>query len=255
MDSCLVKDPSKRPTAEELLQTPFFRAAKKKSYLVSAILKDLPPLTQRQERRVLSRIASVNSVESWDFTTTIHSPTASIYKRRFPEDPFTGDDKKSLNSSATNSRSVLNSITTPSGSSSVLHTRSSYGESTDSPYGIQEKLSAEFGPGSESVISIAEKPNQNGLVLLEPSLPGPSPRTPGGGQFIPPSTTTPIASTSQQGLWRKLTNNVRSSSRSDDEGLDSSPRKKKGKIGGIFASASKGLLSSRSLANVVREGR
>ena len=113
---------------------------------------------------------------------------------------------------------------------------------------MQEKLSAEFGPGSESVISIAENPNPNGLVLLEPSLPGRSPRT-AGGQFIPPSTTTPIASTSQQGLWRKLTSNVRSSSRSDDEGLDSSPRKKKGKIGGIFASASKGLLSSRSLAN------
>ncbi|KAF6766244.1 kinase-like domain-containing protein [Ephemerocybe angulata] len=47
VDSCLVKDPSKRPTAEQLLQTPFFRSAKKKSYLVNAILKDLPPLVPK----------------------------------------------------------------------------------------------------------------------------------------------------------------------------------------------------------------
>ncbi|KAJ7071510.1 kinase-like domain-containing protein [Mycena amicta] len=38
VDSCLVKDPSKRPTAHELLQSPFFKSTKKKSYLVNAIL-------------------------------------------------------------------------------------------------------------------------------------------------------------------------------------------------------------------------
>ncbi|KIL70980.1 hypothetical protein M378DRAFT_66193 [Amanita muscaria Koide BX008] len=38
VDRCLEKDPTKRPTAEELLQTPFFKNAKKKSYLVGAIL-------------------------------------------------------------------------------------------------------------------------------------------------------------------------------------------------------------------------
>ncbi|KAL1734358.1 kinase-like domain-containing protein [Schizophyllum commune] len=38
IDSCLVKDPSKRPSAEQLLQTPFFKNAKKKSYLVHKIL-------------------------------------------------------------------------------------------------------------------------------------------------------------------------------------------------------------------------
>ncbi|KAI4520891.1 Pkinase-domain-containing protein [Schizophyllum commune Loenen D] len=40
IDSCLVKDPSKRPTAEQLLQTPFFKNAKKKSYLVHKILSE-----------------------------------------------------------------------------------------------------------------------------------------------------------------------------------------------------------------------
>ncbi|KAJ7225866.1 kinase-like domain-containing protein [Mycena pura] len=74
IDSCLVKDPSKRPTAQQLLESPFFKSTKKKSYLVGAILKDLPPLTQRQERRV-ARGASVHgTVDSWDFATTINSP-------------------------------------------------------------------------------------------------------------------------------------------------------------------------------------
>ncbi|KAF7367239.1 STE/STE20/FRAY protein kinase [Mycena sanguinolenta] len=74
VDSCLVKDPSKRPTAEELLQSPFFKSSKKKSYLVGAILKDLPPLTQRQERRA-ARVATIHgTIDSWDFATTLNSP-------------------------------------------------------------------------------------------------------------------------------------------------------------------------------------
>ncbi|KAJ3536199.1 hypothetical protein NMY22_g6135 [Coprinellus aureogranulatus] len=80
VDSCLVKDPSKRPTAEQLLNTPLFRSAKKKSNLVNAILKDLPPLVQRQERRVLPNPASPNSVDSWDFSTTVNSPAGSVFR-------------------------------------------------------------------------------------------------------------------------------------------------------------------------------
>ncbi|KAI5830094.1 kinase-like protein [Schizophyllum commune Tattone D] len=82
IDSCLVKDPSKRPSAEQLLQTPFFKNAKKKSYLVHKILKDLPPLAQRQERRATSRHQTMRSIESWDFTTTVHSTTASFRRHR-----------------------------------------------------------------------------------------------------------------------------------------------------------------------------
>ncbi|KAF8168254.1 kinase-like domain-containing protein [Crassisporium funariophilum] len=96
VDSCLIKDPSKRPTAEELLQTPFFKAAKKKSYIVGAILKDLPPLTQRQERRVVNNIQSANSMDSWDFATTIHSPTTSVYRRRALEDLVSAQDRDDL---------------------------------------------------------------------------------------------------------------------------------------------------------------
>ncbi|KZT58246.1 kinase-like protein, partial [Calocera cornea HHB12733] len=51
VDACLQKDPSARPTAQQLLDRPFFRAAKKKAYLVSSVLQGLPPLERRMERR------------------------------------------------------------------------------------------------------------------------------------------------------------------------------------------------------------
>ncbi|KAG1866292.1 kinase-like domain-containing protein [Suillus tomentosus] len=71
VDACLVKDPSKRPTAAKLLLTPFFKSAKKKSYLVSTILDGLPPLTMRQERRRHHpSTVTHGTVESWDFNST-----------------------------------------------------------------------------------------------------------------------------------------------------------------------------------------
>ncbi|KAH7929396.1 kinase-like protein [Leucogyrophana mollusca] len=80
VDSCLAKDPSKRPTASQLLQTPFFKSAKQKSYLVGAILDGLPPLTMRQERRRRHvSLVSHGTMDSWDFnSTTIGSPTSSV---------------------------------------------------------------------------------------------------------------------------------------------------------------------------------
>ncbi|ESK98214.1 ste ste20 fray protein kinase [Moniliophthora roreri MCA 2997] len=84
IESCLVKDPSKRPTARQLLESSFFKGTKKKSYLISKILKDLPPLNQRQERRVLPNSQTFQSIESWDFTTTVHSPT--LIRTRISQD-------------------------------------------------------------------------------------------------------------------------------------------------------------------------
>ncbi|TFK23101.1 kinase-like protein [Coprinopsis marcescibilis] len=97
VDSCLAKDPSKRPTAEQLLQLPFFRSAKKKSYLVNAILKDLPPLAKRQERRALSPANSPNSIDSWDFPTAMGSPgsaTISMYRYAALEELSAAEDRE-----------------------------------------------------------------------------------------------------------------------------------------------------------------
>ncbi|KAJ7569223.1 hypothetical protein O6H91_01G067600 [Diphasiastrum complanatum] len=44
---CLVKDPSKRPTAEKLLKHSFFRGARSSDYLVRHILENLSPLWER----------------------------------------------------------------------------------------------------------------------------------------------------------------------------------------------------------------
>ena len=100
---------------------------------------------------------------------------------------------------------------------------------------------------SELLVSTTKNTNQDTLTSSETSLP--SPPTP---RRMPSSNSTPTVSTNQQGLWRKIKNNVRPSSRGDGEGLDNGPRKERGRIGNIFASSSRGLsskLSSRSLAN------
>ncbi|KAK2462029.1 hypothetical protein APHAL10511_006492 [Amanita phalloides] len=91
VDRCLAKDPSKRPTAEELLQMPFFKGAKKMSYLVGAILKDLPPLTKRLERCAINHNTVIHrTIDSWDFTSTVQSPGSSIRRHMmfdFPLEP------------------------------------------------------------------------------------------------------------------------------------------------------------------------
>lgn len=78
---CLDKDPAARPSAEELLQTLFFRGAKRKSFLVNTLLRELPPLTQRQERRKLPSIIGQRTMDSWDFSSVATSPTTSVYSR------------------------------------------------------------------------------------------------------------------------------------------------------------------------------
>lgn len=93
VEQCLEKNPERRATAAELLSSPFFRNAKKKSYLVGTVLSErlpspskrrsrlqitdqsyleaLPPLTQRQERRKRASSSFANSLDSWDFSSTL----------------------------------------------------------------------------------------------------------------------------------------------------------------------------------------
>ncbi|KZT65556.1 kinase-like protein [Daedalea quercina L-15889] len=85
---CLEKDPSKRPTAAELLAMPIFKNAKKKSFLVGAILQGLPPLASRMERQRQPSDMTRATMESWDFDASVTSPTVSVYSRRMSVAPI-----------------------------------------------------------------------------------------------------------------------------------------------------------------------
>ncbi|CAH1757954.1 3909_t:CDS:10 [Entrophospora sp. SA101] len=67
IDSCLQKDPTKRPSAEKLLSHSFFRQAKKKEYLYSKLLQSLPPLEDRPHKRVQQKPISYTKGVTWDF--------------------------------------------------------------------------------------------------------------------------------------------------------------------------------------------
>lgn len=69
IDSCLQKDPNKRPSAEKLIQHPFFKQAKKRDYLTKSILAYVLPLDQRPHKKVPQKHISFESTEQWDFDT------------------------------------------------------------------------------------------------------------------------------------------------------------------------------------------
>ncbi|KAE9410703.1 kinase-like protein [Gymnopus androsaceus JB14] len=84
VESCLAKDPSKRPTAESIASYTILQERKEKIISHQLHPKISLPLTKRQERRILSNSQIHRSVDSWDFT--IHSvpvsPTSPTSKRK-----------------------------------------------------------------------------------------------------------------------------------------------------------------------------
>ncbi|GAA99220.1 uncharacterized protein L969DRAFT_60494 [Mixia osmundae IAM 14324] len=81
IDNCLQKEPAKRPTAAKLLGHAFFRQARSKQHLVTQILADLPPVSERQHRRRLDSIHNSIYNDSWDFNS-INTPARSIADTR-----------------------------------------------------------------------------------------------------------------------------------------------------------------------------
>jgi serine/threonine protein kinase len=76
IDMCLQKEARKRPSAEKLLQHAFFKQAKKKQTLQQTLLKDLPPLETRQQKRREKKQQAVSKAISWDFSDDL-TPTAT----------------------------------------------------------------------------------------------------------------------------------------------------------------------------------
>ncbi|KAF8971425.1 kinase-like domain-containing protein [Flammula alnicola] len=285
VDSCLVKDPAKRPTAEELLQTPFFKAAKKKSYLINTILKDLPPLTQRQERRVIPALLSANSIDSWDFATTLNSPTTSVYRRRVLEEFVSAEDQElrtsgvfEMEEDRRTAATASNDPLTEESDGSVVEEADTEQEAltSSSPTTSQSSiLSSEVGPSHVSSPPDTSAPSSytgsSDLAhRLQAADPTPEPTASRQGKERlgaipdhnsdqptvragPRATGSPAIPT----LWHKLKSNVKrpspspASSRNDTlqgDNFEGSPRKdkEKGRVSGMLSSASKGLLSRGS---------
>ncbi|CEP14946.1 hypothetical protein [Parasitella parasitica] len=69
IDSCLQKDPNKRPSADKLLLHPFFKQAKRRDFLVKSILSHVLPLDQRPHKKMPQKHISFEATEQWDFDT------------------------------------------------------------------------------------------------------------------------------------------------------------------------------------------
>lgn len=269
VDSCLVKDPSKRPTAEELLQTPFFRSAKKKSCLVGAILKDLPPLTKRQERRAVNQIHFPHSIDSWDFMTTVNSPATSAYRRRVLEEfvaaedgegqyqetddeqdsrgesravawdsePARGQDQQSKavtvvsSSPSTSDSGLSDSRTTPSSASS---TASSFAESLVVPPKPQERNDSPGSAADETVVS--EILREGEAIEKTASVDTVSQIPDGKGSKVAQQ------SSSSGQLWRKFKGKHLSSS--SDSGTGARKERSGIGIGRVFSSSNKNKSST-----------
>ncbi|KAG6817609.1 hypothetical protein H0H87_006237 [Tephrocybe sp. NHM501043] len=243
VESCLAKDPSKRPTAQDLLQTPFFKASKKKSYLVGAILKDLPPLTQRQERRALKNSLTLQSFDSWDFATTVMTaPYPGLFRRLTDDTLVVAKDNDGV-FEMDNDLSQHKAATDPQRHSKELSWVDNHSEVIKNPTGVSSTPSSSSSSSSESNFA-----SNAVLSSSSTSLSGSSPSPSGipiqsiidftsNKDVANISDSAPISSLSSsssshtssssssffasphQGLWRKVKSNVRgASSRNDIRG-------------------------------------
>lgn len=53
---CLIKDPAKRPTAEQLLSHPFFKSAQTYDFICQNVLDGLPPLAERAKQLKVTNV-------------------------------------------------------------------------------------------------------------------------------------------------------------------------------------------------------
>ncbi|CAO3615601.1 unnamed protein product [Mucor fragilis] len=67
IDTCMNKDPSKRPSSEKLLLHPFFKQAKKPEWLAKNLIADIPPIESRPIKKFPQKQVASSSTDEWDF--------------------------------------------------------------------------------------------------------------------------------------------------------------------------------------------
>ncbi|CEP07635.1 hypothetical protein [Parasitella parasitica] len=67
IDSCMCKDPAKRPPADKLLLHPFFKQAKKPEWLAKHLIADIPPIESRPIKKFPQKQVASSSTDEWDF--------------------------------------------------------------------------------------------------------------------------------------------------------------------------------------------
>ncbi|KAI8644571.1 kinase-like domain-containing protein [Parasitella parasitica] len=67
IDTCMCKDPAKRPSADKLLLHPFFKQAKKPEWLAKNLIADIPPIESRPIKKFPQKQVASSSTDEWDF--------------------------------------------------------------------------------------------------------------------------------------------------------------------------------------------
>ncbi|KAL7314128.1 hypothetical protein PS15m_007779 [Mucor circinelloides] len=67
IDTCMNKDPCKRPSSEKLLLHPFFKQAKKPEWLAKNLIADIPPIESRPIKKFPQKQVASSNTDEWDF--------------------------------------------------------------------------------------------------------------------------------------------------------------------------------------------
>ncbi|KAF9181502.1 hypothetical protein BGZ51_001126 [Haplosporangium sp. Z 767] len=180
IDSCLQKDPARRPSAEKLLNHSFFRQAKKKSYLVSGLLHNLPPLEQRPQKKATQKTTLPQKGVSWDFdgddddTPTDPKPTEAESARR-PRTVTFEPSERPVSTATTESISSAGVVGTPVMESRSLDAMSEDGLSPHNGTPLSSQASDKPVKKSRFVIEEAAYPAISSPTLSYTADPSSSP--------------------------------------------------------------------------------
>lgn len=106
--------------------------------------EDLPPLVQRQERRALPNPASPNSIDSWDFATTVNSPPGTSTFRHSTLQRLVAEEEETGTSNWQRKKQNRSLLDPPS---SAEHPEFDYGTDNE---GEDDKRSAEASSSTAS---------------------------------------------------------------------------------------------------------